>query len=181
MPWAHDPSITVLEGQPVQLDPLAGIPTDWVASSYWKVPGFGLSGTGPVAIDQLHQPDVLVIAVEDKWGCWHTQQIDLLVEKMARTIFVPTAFSPNADGRNDILQVHPPHDRFLDDVNWSVYDRWGNAVIQGQHQRIDQPTDLWDGTWRGQPAPLGVYVLQIGWQTPDGLIRKRQYDVTVLR
>jgi len=60
-------------------------------------------------------------------------------------MFIPTAFSPNGDGLNDIYRVTGIG---LEKLTITVYNRWGEKVFQGEN---------WDGLVNGVPAPLGVY------------------------
>lgn len=66
-------------------------------------------------------------------------------------VYVPTAFSPNRDGRNDVLKAIAYGKVRL--VYFTVYNRWGQVVFT--------TTDFskgWDGAIGGQPAETGVYV-----------------------
>jgi gliding motility-associated-like protein len=62
---------------------------------------------------------------------------------------VPNAFSPNGDGKNDILYVRG---EVVREVSFKVYDRWGEKVFE-----TSDLTKGWDGTFRGQPCEPGVY------------------------
>lgn len=69
---------------------------------------------------------------------------------------LPNAFSPNADGLNDQFRwVNvadcPDADQFV----LRIYNRWGQLVFESDDAAIG-----WDGTYRGLPAELGVYVVQ---------------------
>ncbi|HMQ47691.1 MAG TPA: gliding motility-associated C-terminal domain-containing protein [Saprospiraceae bacterium] len=66
-------------------------------------------------------------------------------------VFVPNAFSPNDDGRNDRFHIY--YNCGLLDTQLSVYDRWGGLVFEG-----DGVQEGWDGTIKGKVAPEGVYV-----------------------
>lgn len=64
-------------------------------------------------------------------------------------LFLPTAFSPNADGVNDVFR---PLNNNLQSYTLSVYNRWGELVF-----RTDDFTQGWDGTYKGLNAEIGVY------------------------
>lgn len=68
-------------------------------------------------------------------------------------IFLPNAFSPNGDGRNDFLQAFGP-DAVL--ARLQVFSRWGSLLYDGQG-----PAARWDGTAFGRPAPAGTYVYKV--------------------
>ncbi|MCS7035095.1 MAG: choice-of-anchor L domain-containing protein [Saprospiraceae bacterium] len=105
------------------------------------------------------------VRVTDAFGCIGVGRLRVEVEKRWNA-YVPTAFSPNGDGNNDLLLVHgSPGTRVL---TFDVYDRWGERVFSAAGFAINDPDTGWDGTFRGQPLNPGVFVwvLQVEW--PDG-------------
>lgn len=62
---------------------------------------------------------------------------------------VPTAFSPNGDGDNDILYVRGGAIKTLD---LRIYNRWGQLIFETTSKNIG-----WDGTFNGQPQPIDAY------------------------
>jgi gliding motility-associated-like protein len=67
--------------------------------------------------------------------------------------YVPTAFTPNGDGLNDVLEVKG---RFLGTYTFTVVDRNGQEVFRGTNR-----TQAWDGRIRGQQPVLGAYVWRL--------------------
>ncbi len=89
-------------------------------------------------------------------------------------IFIPDAFSPNADGLNDRLEVFG---LYFIDFKISIYDRWGELIYQAF-----RPQDAWDGKFRGQDAPTGVYVIQLEYRLlSDFVLQKETRRLTLLR
>jgi gliding motility-associated-like protein len=72
-----------------------------------------------------------------------------VVDKNA--VYVPTVFSPNADGKNDVLKAIPVGRVKL--VQFVVYNRWGEVVFSTTNF-----SKGWNGTRLGVPAETGVYV-----------------------
>jgi gliding motility-associated-like protein len=68
-------------------------------------------------------------------------------------IGLPTAFSPNGDGENDILYVRGAA---IKTVDLKIYNRWGQLVFRTK----DNPLP-WDGTYKGEKCPIGVYTYLI--------------------
>jgi gliding motility-associated-like protein len=67
-------------------------------------------------------------------------------------IYVPNAFSPNNDGKNDKLFVRG---NFIQDLYFTVYDRWGQKMFETRDINTG-----WDGTFHGtrqDPAVFGWY------------------------
>ncbi|MEO1260520.1 MAG: LamG-like jellyroll fold domain-containing protein [Bacteroidota bacterium] len=89
-------------------------------------------------------------------------------------IFLPTAFTPNGDGLNDLFGVSNPFSTG-EILAFQIYDRWGNIVFS----TLDV-LEKWDGTHRGQPVNPGVflYKLQFRCEQQEDLISG---SVTVIR
>jgi gliding motility-associated-like protein len=68
-------------------------------------------------------------------------------------IFVPTAFSPNEDGINDVFEAKAS---MYQSFNMSVLNRWGEVIFH-----TDDISKGWDGTFKGQLAPVGSYIFNI--------------------
>lgn len=68
-------------------------------------------------------------------------------------IFIPTAFTPNGDGRNDYFEVIASR---VKDYHIYIYNRWGQMVFQG-----NSLFDMWDGNYKNQVAPEDVYSYKI--------------------
>lgn len=64
-------------------------------------------------------------------------------------LFAPTIFTPNGDGKNDFMTIAG---KFVEDYNLTVFNRWGEIIYYTKE--IDE---FWDGNYRGDPMPEGVY------------------------
>jgi gliding motility-associated-like protein len=65
-------------------------------------------------------------------------------------VFVPTAFTPNKNGANDLLQPYFLNVQQL--VQFKVYNRWGQLVYQ-----TNIIGEGWDGRIKGMPQPSDTY------------------------
>jgi len=88
-------------------------------------------------------------------------------------IFVPNAFTPNGDGRNDIVYVHSTNIRSL---KFYIYDQWGELLYTSLNQ-----SNGWDGTYKGTKEPVGVYVYYLEATMNDGLLVNKKGTITLLR
>lgn len=95
-------------------------------------------------------PVTVQYAVTDSFGCTKTSQKTLKLYSSCY-IAVPTAFTPNGDGKNDFL--YPLNAIKAVDLNFRVYNRWGQLIFQTNDWKRG-----WDGTLNGIPQPTGVYV-----------------------
>jgi gliding motility-associated-like protein len=67
-------------------------------------------------------------------------------------IYIPNAFSPNADGINDEFQVYVNEEALLESFEFYVFDRWGNLLM-----RSDNPNVRWNGEYHNRAMVPGVY------------------------
>ncbi|WP_242918206.1 gliding motility-associated C-terminal domain-containing protein [Pontibacter liquoris] len=88
-------------------------------------------------------------------------------------LFVPSAFTPNSDGLNDVLEIKG---RYFSNFRMRIYNRLGNML----YESADAQTG-WDGTFKGQPAPAGVYTYEITVTTATGTPERRTGTITLLR
>ena len=67
-----------------------------------------------------------------------------------QAIFVPSAFSPNGDGKNDLLR--PIGIGFRNINYFRVFNRWGQQMFY-----TTQFEEGWNGLWGGTPQDIGTY------------------------
>ncbi len=117
--------------------------------------------------------------VVDINGCKADAQLMITVEK-DNDVFIPNAFSPNGDGRNDrfFIQSGKAVDEIL---YYQIYDRWGGLVAEQGLHAPDDPAFGWDGRISGEPAPGGIYLYQTAVRLIDGTVRNRWGDVLLIR
>lgn len=87
---------------------------------------------------------------------------------------VPNAFSPNGDGKNDILYLLGKKD--IVSVELWIYTRWGEQVFYTNDYSIG-----WDGTYKGKPVDTGVYVYRLKATKKDGTKINRTGNITLIR
>ena len=87
---------------------------------------------------------------------------------------MPSAFTPNGDEHNDKFNmIFQP---LMQSMDLQIYNRWG--------QLIYETTDIksgWDGTFNGEPQPIGVYTYIVSATFNDGRTATKQGNVTLLR
>ena len=75
-------------------------------------------------------------------------------------MFVPSAFTPDNDGINDILLIQGSENQSF---KFLIFNRWGNMVFQSNNPNIS-----WDGKIKNQPAPEGVYIYKLVFTDQEG-------------
>ena len=108
------------------------------------------------------------------FGCVNLDSVVVNVEPYT-LILVPTAFSPNGDGENDVFRIA----KYLNIKSlqeFAVYDRWGQKVYS-----TDIITDGWNGEYRGHKQDIGVYVWYVKALTYDNESVFKKGNVTLVR
>jgi gliding motility-associated-like protein len=157
-----DTSIVI--NQPLQLQ---AISSDSTTNSYAWSPATGLDNThisNPIAtlgagVDSM----TYNVTATDATGCIGTGSVQVKIYNVPAGLYVPTAFTPNGDGLNDIFKPITLGIKSLS--SFRIYNRWGQLVFATSN--IGQG---WDGTFNGALQSAGSYV----WIT-DGIDYKGNY------
>jgi gliding motility-associated-like protein len=141
---------TIASNQPLQLNAVdvarsGFIRYNWTPANLLQ----NASSANPVATLPVGAYDFVVTATSQD-GC--TASDNLVVKVFLRSdLFVPNAFTPNNDGKNDQLKVIPVGIRQL--KFFSIYNRWGQLVF-----RTESAESGWDGRLNGVMQDSGNYV-----------------------
>ncbi len=103
-------------------------------------------------------------------GCARNDTIKVHVATVP-VLFMPTAFSPNGDGVNDIFKpksVGPYVIKYL-----KIFDRNG--------QLISNDISGWDGSYKGAKADMGSYIWTMQYVDKDGVMTTTKGTVTLIR
>lgn len=136
-------------------------------------------GTDDTQRDPVHEyPGVgcfpVELLVRSAEGCTDSAATLVCVED-AFVLWAPNAFTPNNDGFNDVFGVVTTlgsTPRF----QLTVFDRWGGTV-----HRSSVLEQGWDGTSNGTAVPDGVYAWMVEVEDRQGVLRKAQGHVVLLR
>jgi gliding motility-associated-like protein len=128
-------------------------------------PPTGLSCTDcPVPLAQPPATTVYTATLTDSLGCTATARTTIYVDAAAPA-YLPNAFSPNGDGRNDLLTVYAGTG-VVEVLLMQAYNRWGGLVYEAQN--FAPGSGGWDGTHKGAAAPSGVYLCRLRLLLLDG-------------
>ncbi len=86
---------------------------------------------------------------------------------------LPTAFSPNGDGKNDILFVRGAG---VQSMNLKIYNRWGQLVFESNSLDVG-----WDGTYKGKKQEMEAYAYVLNVTFTDETTLYKRGNVTLLR
>jgi gliding motility-associated-like protein len=113
-----------------------------------------------------------VIATSDR--CILTDTIIVDYEICECMPFVPSAFTPNADGLNDKVGVYV--DCIPKSMNFMILNRFGQKVFT-----TGNPQEKWDGTYNGTPAEIGTYFYFLQIVGPRNKHFEFKGDITLIR
>ena len=108
-----------------------------------------------------------------QYGCKNADTVVVYLDNSMNQL-IPSAFTPNGDGLNDVFKM--TKFTFQKLIDFRVYNRWGILVFQ--------TADLnkgWDGTYQGVPQDLGVYSYEIRVGLVDGTEKVYKGNVTLIR
>jgi len=97
-------------------------------------------------------------------------------------LYIPTIFSPNADGNNDVFRVRG--EGISEIKTFLIYNRWGEEVFKCHTERSRSAAleDCgWDGTYRGEPASQAVYTYYVEAVLLNGKTVLKRGNVTLVR
>jgi gliding motility-associated-like protein len=87
---------------------------------------------------------------------------------------VPTAFTPNGDGLNDLFK--PILSGNITRFNFSIYNRWGEKVFETQ-----SPGQGWTGKLNGVPVANGVFIWYCQYQLAGQAAKIKKGTVMLIR
>jgi gliding motility-associated-like protein len=144
LPVANAGADTIIaEYQHLQLNGSGGLLYRWSPAQYLS----NATISNPIATLPVDQTFTLKVTNAD--GCTDEDQVHIKVYK-GPELYVPTGFTPNKDGKNDMLHVLPVGIKL---ENFSIYNRWGNLIFSTNDYRKG-----WDGVYKGVLQPEGIYV-----------------------
>lgn len=91
-------------------------------------------------------------------------------------VVVPTGFTPNGDGVNDVLLPLGASARYSRDYEFQVWNRWGQEVF-----RTADTNQGWDGTFDGGQAQTGVYAYLVKYKNVLNEVKFIKGNVTLIR
>jgi gliding motility-associated-like protein len=139
---------SVIAGQPLQFNASGGASYTWLPPTDLSNPQI----PNPIGrYDGSFDYITYRVTVRDTVGCADSAFVTVRIFKTDPRIFVPTAFTPNGDGKNDSFRpIAAGIDKIL---YFRVFNRWGQLVFE-----TTQNGKGWDGKINGKDQGTGVYV-----------------------
>ena len=111
--------------------------------------GAGSADQNPVHEYQEAGTYQVIQTVNNDFGCDDVYSQRVIV-KPAITLYIPNAFTPNADGNNEVFAANGVG---IEEYEMWIFDRWGENIFYSS--KMDYG---WDGTYKGKQVESGTYV-----------------------
>jgi gliding motility-associated-like protein len=161
----------VVVGQPLQFNATGGTTYSWS-------PSFGLSRVdinNPIGMYTANPDSIRYkVVVGNINGCFDSAYVTVKIFNTKPQIFVPTAFTPNRDGKNDTFKPLAVGITKFD--YFQVYNRWGQLVFSTTINEYG-----WDGKIGGKDQPSGTFVWMVKGTDFTGKVVFAKGTVTLIR
>jgi len=163
---------SIFSGQQVQLSATLHPELQYEWSPAISLTDDGLNN--PIALPTSSTTYYLTIT--DPSGCTYLDSLRIVLRESTCEypyVFIPNAFTPNGDTKNDLLLVYGDHIR---EMKLQIFDRWGELVFETTDRKKG-----WDGTLRGKNCEPAVYVFQLEVVCFDGVQARQKGNITLIR
>jgi gliding motility-associated-like protein len=161
----------VIVGQPLQFSASGGVGYTWSPATSLNNPNIkNPIGTYTGEFDNI----TYRVLVSDEAGCIDSAFVNVRVFKTDPRIFVPTAFTPNGDGKNDV--VRPIAVGITKIEYFRVYNRWGQLVFSTTTNGHG-----WDGRIKGKEQGTNTFVWMVKGIDFTGKVFFSKGTVTLIR
>ena len=159
---------SVVDGEPLFLSASGGVSYLWTPGTWLNNPNI----RNPVS---LPQNDITYsVLITSANGCQAADIVNIRLYKVDPDMYVPTAFSPNGDGKNDVLR---PILLGMKDLNYfKVFNRFGQMVFSTTEKGRG-----WDGRFNGKGQDPATFVWMAEGVTYKGQTRKKKGYAVLIR
>lgn len=99
---------------------------------------------------------------------------EILFTKGLCKVYIPNAFTPNGDGRNDLLKVYGTE--LVSNFHLQIFNRYGQLVFETKDKN-----KAWDGRLNGKMVNNGAYIYTLNYQGQGGLGQKIAGSILIIR
>ncbi len=115
--------------------------------------------------------DIYVYGISNS-GCGDTAEIRVNIRYLDQ-IFIPNTFTPNNDGRNDEFRLYGNN---IAKAEMKIFNQWGQLIFESSDQYKG-----WNGYFKGQLQPVGVYVYVMKVTLTDNTVLNRKGSINLVR
>ncbi|MFA6199637.1 MAG: gliding motility-associated C-terminal domain-containing protein [Bacteroidales bacterium] len=170
--WISASSTNIYDGDVILLSctDITGVEYQWTPTTYVMTPNRPKTFATPMDTTTYY------VYATDGNGCNYLDSIKINVEVILcnkPNIFIPNIFTPNGDGKNDVIKVTG---EYIETLNLLIFDRWGEKVFS-----TTNPQEGWNGTYRGENCMSGVYYYRLEVGCKLGRKYQTSGDITLIR
>jgi gliding motility-associated-like protein len=161
---------TIIPGMAYQLQATGG-------TRYLWSPSTGLSAVNianPVAILSAGIDSIIYRVSVFNGPCVKNDFVTIRVSQVGPDILVPSGFTPNGDGKNDLARPATPGIAQL--KYFTIFNRLGEPVYS-----TSTIGDGWNGMFKGKAQPAGTYVYQAEGVDYEGITIFRKGTIVLIR
>jgi gliding motility-associated-like protein len=125
-------------------------------------------------IIEINKPGKYLLKVTDQNGCAGTDSMTVFKKDCMLGVYIPTAFTPNNDGKNDYFKALV-FGKVLS-FKLEIFDRAGQIIFQ-----TTDPDKVWDGGNKLDKYPTAVFVWQCSYHLDKQLPGYQKGTVTIIR
>lgn len=170
---AGDDTAIVL-GQPLKLTATANEETSFRWSPVTDIS----NRVSPNPVVTITNPNIrsvtYFVTAENYVGCIGTDSVHIRVFTSRADIFIPSAFTPDGDGTNDIFKPITPGIAQL--YYFRVFNRLGELLYE-----TTKPGEGWDGMYKGKKQAAGTYVYAAAGVDYEGIMISKRGTVVLIR
>lgn len=126
-----------------------------INDTYTWINSLGESFSGESITTSPSETATYILTAVNQFNCESTDSLMIIVNPLEEVLIqLPTAFSPNGDGINDVFRIANFED--FDSYILRVYNRWGELIFDNQGYNVS-----WDGSFQGVKQNIGAYAFFI--------------------
>jgi gliding motility-associated-like protein len=148
---------------------------DWTEGEFSYFPTKTENATQLFQIVEEHEdPIAFIVEYTDTLNCFVSRDEYNICILDKYTVDVPSAFTPNGAGENDVIYVkgHGIEELFY----FRIYNRWGEMIFETNDINVG-----WDGTYKGQAQNMETYIYQAKVRFYNGEFEEKGGSITLIR
>ncbi len=167
-------------GESYTIRPKLNVPLSLIETIRWS-PSDGLSCTDCLEPELIALEDqIYTVRIDDIFGCVEGAAITIKIDKKP-TIFIPSAFSPDGNKTNDLLNVFANPNQVNSIISLKIFSRWGTLMYQDANFQPNEEDRGWDGKYNGRSVDPGLFIYIAKFELANGTILDQEGTVTIMK
>lgn len=153
-------SVQIPLGETIQLNPIVNGASAPLSYSWNPAVYLSCSNCSNPIVNTVNSISYGLLVVDTN-GCVAESQVSIIIVPDYQ-IYVPSAFTPNNDGTNDVFEIFG-NKKLWKELSMTIFNRWGEKVFESSDSKF-----AWDGTFHGVLQNPQIYVYQLRITFIDG-------------